>query len=46
MRLGLRLILLVALSVLASAVIAQEPFYKGKTIRLVISVGVVELCRL
>ena len=40
MRFGLRLILGIALAALASAVIAQEPFYKAKTIRLVISVGV------
>src|SRR3954470_10377763 len=40
MRVGLRLILVMALSVLASAANAQEPFFRGKTIRLVISVGV------
>jgi tripartite-type tricarboxylate transporter receptor subunit TctC len=40
MRLGLRLILGIALSALATAANAQEPFYKGKTIRLIISVGV------
>jgi tripartite-type tricarboxylate transporter receptor subunit TctC len=40
MGLGLRLSLGIALSALASAAVADEPFYKGKTIRLIISVGV------
>jgi tripartite-type tricarboxylate transporter receptor subunit TctC len=41
MRLGLRLISAIAFAaVLASAASAQEPFYKGKTIRIITSVGV------